>query len=58
MEFAQHLKVGGYIFFHDTNVHPGPCVILDALDRKVFEVKQYLQEDRNDWGVAVAKRIK
>jgi cephalosporin hydroxylase len=41
--------------FHDTNCHPGPVSILDAIDPDLFSV-EYFGRGEHDWGVGVVKR--
>lgn len=47
----------GVMAFHDSNFHPGPIAVLDAVDRDIFSV-EYFGRGVEDWGVAVVKRLK
>lgn len=57
-QLSDVVEVGGIILFHDTNIHPGPCVFLDALDPEYYKVKKHCTEDKADWGIAVAQKLK
>lgn len=41
--------------FHDTNYHPGPVALLDAVDESTFEL-QLFNRNEDDAGVAYVKR--
>jgi hypothetical protein len=41
--------------FHDTNYHPGPVALLDAVDESIFDIKLF-NRDEDDAGVAYVKR--
>jgi len=55
--FSRLVPVGGFVVMHDTNVHPGPYTVYEAVDARVFMKKKYFTED-NDWGMAVLERIR
>ena len=57
-KYADLVEVGGIIIFHDTNIHPGPSVLVDALDPNYYKVKRHCTNDKADWGIAVAQKIK
>jgi hypothetical protein len=41
--------------FHDTNYHPGPVALLDAVDESIFDIKLF-NRNEDDAGVAYVKR--
>lgn len=47
----------GVMAFHDTNYHPGPVAVLDAIDTDMFSV-EYFGRGEADWGVGVVQRLK
>jgi cephalosporin hydroxylase len=47
----------GVMAFHDTNYHPGPVTVLNAIDETQFSV-EYFGRGESDWGVGVVKRLK
>jgi len=53
-KYAQYLSSRGIVFFHDTNYHPGPVEVINAIDRTEFKVKKYFVDKSDDWGVSVA----
>ncbi len=55
-KYAERLSVGGIVFLHDTNYHPGPKTLLNCIDERIFSQKRYFEED-NDWGCAVLERV-
>lgn len=57
-KYTNLLSVGGYVFMHDTNYHPGPYCVFDAIDENFYKKKKFLTDREYDWGVAIAKKIK
>jgi len=55
--YASKLSVGGVIGFHDTNYHPGPRLVYDAIDSTIFDKKKFCVSS-DEFGLAFAKRIK
>lgn len=55
-QYTEWLSQTGVVVFHDTNVHPGPIVVFDAVDETLFD-KQKFGENKTDWGIAICKRI-
>lgn len=55
-KLSKYVPIGGKVVFHDTNFHPGSSVILDAIDRKHFDVVKFFSS-YTDFGIAVATRI-
>lgn len=56
--FTNILAVGGYVLLHDTNYHPGPYCVYDAIDTNFYEKKKFFTNLEFDWGIAKAKKIK
>lgn len=56
-EYADLVRVGGLVVMHDTNAHPGPVAVFDAVDERVFEKHRYCTAE-NDMGIATFRRIK
>lgn len=54
-KYSERLASTGIIAFHDTNYHPGPVALLDAMDESLFDVKIF-NRDEDDAGVAYVKR--
>jgi len=40
---------------HDTNCHPGPVCVFDAVDEQLFSKTKFF-EDKPDWGLALFRR--
>jgi len=51
------LSLNGYVGFHDTNYHPGPYCIFEAIDENMFEKVKYCENVKNDPGISFAKRL-
>jgi cephalosporin hydroxylase len=56
-KYWEKMIPNGVMAFHDTNHHPGPVAVLDAIDRDIFSV-EYFGRDETDWGVGVVQRIR
>jgi hypothetical protein len=54
-KYVERLSSQGVVVMHDTNVHPGPVVVFEAIDEKIFEKVKYCT-DGPDWGISVVKR--
>jgi len=52
-EYVNHLSPGGMVVIHDTNWHPGPITVFDAIDETMFKKKKYCK-GKADWGIGVA----
>lgn len=52
------LNIGGYVLLHDTNYHPGPYCVYEAIDEEFYEKQKYFTDMEFDWGIAKAKKIK
>ena len=48
--------VRGAVVFHDTNAHPGPMLVFDAIDELKWRKEKFFENER-DYGMAVAWRI-
>jgi cephalosporin hydroxylase len=56
-KYWERMIPGGVMAFHDTNYHPGPTVLLDAIDTDIFSV-EWFGRGEADWGVGVVQRVK
>jgi hypothetical protein len=55
-KYVERLSPEGVVVLHDTNVHPGPVVLFEAIDEDLFEKKRLCTEGP-DWGIAVITKI-
>ncbi len=55
-KYTDLLDDNGVVIFHDTNYHPGPNLIIDAIDRSMYRVVKYCDGGR-DWGIAAAYNL-
>lgn len=55
-KYADLLSDKSIVVFHDTNHHPGPAIILHAIDQNKFRVEKYFT-DKRDFGVSVAYKL-
>jgi hypothetical protein len=55
-KMTEFLVSKGYVIFHDTNYHPGPIAVVDAIDRELYDVKKYFENAQIDFGVTVAQK--
>jgi len=46
----------GVVIFHDTNYHPGPNLVVPAVDRSMYRVVKYC-DGGSDWGIAAAYKL-
>jgi hypothetical protein len=53
--YADLLVPGGVVVIHDTNSHPGPVALVEAIDRGAFDVEEPLL-GKKDYGLAVCRR--
>ena len=53
--YVERLSPRGTVAMHDTNVHPGPVLVFDAIDERLFDKKKYCTEGP-DWGISVIRR--
>lgn len=54
-QYTKWLSDKGAVVFHDTNFHPGPVVLFDAIDETLFDKKKHCVT-KNDFGMGVAIR--
>jgi len=57
-KFTNLLNVGGHVLMHDTNYHPGPYCVYEAIDTEYFTKEKYFTNLEYDWGVTTATKIK
>lgn len=55
-KYADLLGDKGVVMMHDTNCHPGPVCVFDAVDENLFRKEKFFVNDR-DWGMAALHRI-
>ncbi|NEO33234.1 MAG: class I SAM-dependent methyltransferase [Symploca sp. SIO3C6] len=53
-KYADLLREGGLVIFHDVSFHPGPKLIYQCIDEKLFEKTAI--EIPGDWGFALCRR--
>ena len=53
--YVDLLNVGGIVGYHDTNFHPGPKKIVDALNPEIFEVRKHCTLP-TDFGICFATK--
>jgi len=54
--YCDLLSDNGAVFLHDTNFHPGPVVLLDAIDTNIFQINKYFI-DQDDYGLTIVTKI-
>lgn len=52
-QFSQFVRDNGIILLHDIKAHPGPKLLVDAIDRDVYTVHKMFLDDPKDFGMAV-----
>lgn len=56
--YVDMLNENGLVCMHDVNHHPGPHLLMQAIDTEMFEVTWAAQETRSwEWGIGFARRI-
>jgi len=55
-KYTDLLDDKGVVIFHDTNYHPGPNLVVPAIDRSMYRVVKYC-DGGNDWGIAAAYKL-
>lgn len=53
--YVDLLSTGGIVGYHDTNFHPGPSKIIEALNPDVFQVRKHCTLP-TDYGISFATR--
>jgi len=56
--FTNLLNLGGHVLMHDTNYHPGPYCVYEAIDSDYYIKQKHSTTLEHDWGVATATKIK
>ena len=56
-QYVERLSPDGIVVMHDTNVHPGPVAVFEAIDEKMFQKVKHCTEGP-DWGISVIRRQK
>ncbi len=54
-QYVERLSPNGVVVLHDTNVHPGPVALFEAIDEDLFDKVKHCEEGP-DWGIAVIRR--
>jgi hypothetical protein len=54
--YVDLLRVGGIVIMHDTNAHPGPVALYDAVNEQQFEKHRYCTQ-LNDMGISMFRRL-
>lgn len=52
-KYTDLLSDKSIVFLHDTNGHPGPTILVEAINRDIFNVQKYF-ENEDDYGLTVA----
>lgn len=52
--YVERLAPDGVVVMHDTNVHPGPVAVFEAIDERMFDKAKHCA-DGLDWGIAVIR---
>jgi hypothetical protein len=47
-QFAQYVRPGGVVLMHDTAYHPGPRLVFDAVDERLFDKTLLLMPESDD----------
>ena len=55
-KYTDLLDDNGVVIFHDTNYHPGPHLIIEAIDRSMYRVVKYY-DGGFDWGISAAYKL-
>lgn len=53
--YVERLSPAGTVVLHDTNGHPGPVAIFEAIDDRLFDKRKHCTEGP-DWGIGTAVR--
>ena len=55
-EYSDLLAENGVVIFHDTNFHPGPVSVVDALDESLYKVIKFFNDRNDDYGITVVRK--
>jgi len=55
-EYTRYLSAEGVVILHDTNYHPGPRALLEAVDPSRFRVDRRCS-NKDDWGITVLHQV-
>lgn len=53
-QYVDLLSPHGVVVMHDTNSHPGPIALFEAIDEKLFDKQRFCTED-TDMGIALIR---
>lgn len=51
-QYTEKLSNFGIVGFHDTNFHPGPYHVFEAVDENLFHKEKFLDGLTTDWGIS------
>lgn len=58
--YTEKLSDNGIVIMHDTNFHPGPYLLFEAVDEKVYDKKKLCPcgdtQSEGDWGLSVLRK--
>jgi cephalosporin hydroxylase len=54
-KYSELVEPGGLVILHDTNFHPGPNLVYQAVDENVFEKELYF-DNPSDYGLAILRK--
>jgi hypothetical protein len=57
-KYTELLSDHGVVAMHDTNVHPGPVALIEALDPTKWILERHFTGRTDDWGISVIRRAK
>jgi hypothetical protein len=52
--YSDLFNTGSIVLMHDTNYHPGPSLVFDAIDEKKFKKHKFMAGSVEDWGIGMA----
>jgi len=56
-QYTSRLSDSGIVIMHDTNFHPGPSLLFEAIDGGLYEKEKFCNNpDIMDWGISVVRR--
>ena len=55
-KYTDLLDDNGVVIFRDSNYHPGPHLIIEAIDRSMYRVVKYC-DGGFDWGISAAYKL-